>query len=85
MRVASPFPSGVVLIFERNRVSMGQEPIYLGNSWLSNSLLSIWMAPFLLPDHTISPAVKNAIAAARARGVNVVLTTGALMQAFTTT
>lgn len=30
----------------------------------------------LLPDHTISPAVKNAIAAARARGVNVVLTTG---------
>lgn len=32
MRVASPFPSGVVLIFERNRVSMGQEPIYLGNS-----------------------------------------------------
>ena len=30
----------------------------------------------LLPDHTISPAVKNAIAAARAKGVNVVLTTG---------
>jgi len=30
----------------------------------------------LLPDHTISPAVKNAIAAARERGVNVVLTTG---------
>ncbi|MDF7679571.1 sugar-phosphatase [Enterobacteriaceae bacterium ESL0689] len=30
----------------------------------------------LLPDHTISPAVKEAIAAARARGVNVVLTTG---------
>ncbi|NOJ99215.1 HAD hydrolase family protein, partial [Corallococcus coralloides] len=30
----------------------------------------------LLPDHTISPAVKTAIAAARARGVNVVLTTG---------
>ncbi|PTF22226.1 sugar-phosphatase, partial [Staphylococcus epidermidis] len=30
----------------------------------------------LLPDHTIPPAVKNAIAAARARGVNVVLTTG---------
>ncbi|WP_058910700.1 sugar-phosphatase [Entomohabitans teleogrylli] len=30
----------------------------------------------LLPDHTISPAVKNAIAAARARGVTVVLTTG---------
>ncbi len=30
----------------------------------------------LLPDYTISPAVKNAIAAARARGVNVVLTTG---------
>lgn len=29
-RVASPFPSGVVLIFERNRVSMGQEPIYPG-------------------------------------------------------
>lgn len=44
-----PFPSGVVLIFERNRVSMGQEPIYLGNSWLSNSLLSIWMAPFCCP------------------------------------
>lgn len=30
----------------------------------------------LLPDHTISPAVKNALAAARAKGVNVVLTTG---------
>ena len=30
----------------------------------------------LLPNHTISPAVKNAIAAARAKGVNVVLTTG---------
>ena len=30
----------------------------------------------LLPDHTISPAVKAAIAAARERGVNVVLTTG---------
>ncbi|EZK36988.1 haloacid dehalogenase-like hydrolase family protein [Escherichia coli 2-005-03_S1_C1] len=30
----------------------------------------------LLPDPPISPAVKNAIAAARARGVNVVLTTG---------
>ena len=30
----------------------------------------------LLPDHTISPAVKNAIAAARERGVKVVLTTG---------
>ncbi|APZ04999.1 sugar-phosphatase [Kosakonia cowanii] len=30
----------------------------------------------LLPDHTISPAVKNAIAAARERGINVVLTTG---------
>ena len=30
----------------------------------------------LLPDHTISPAVKNAIAAAREKGVNVVLTTG---------
>ncbi len=30
----------------------------------------------LLPDHTISPAVKNAIAAARERGVNVVLCTG---------
>lgn len=44
-----PFSSGVVLIFERNRVSMGQEPIYLGNSWLSNSLLSIWMAPFCCP------------------------------------
>ena len=30
----------------------------------------------LLPDHTISPAVKNAIASARERGINVVLTTG---------
>ncbi|STW47435.1 phosphatase YidA [Klebsiella pneumoniae] len=30
----------------------------------------------LLPDHTISPAVKAAIAAARERGVNVVLTIG---------
>ena len=30
----------------------------------------------LLPDHTISPAVKAAIVAARERGVNVVLTTG---------
>lgn len=30
----------------------------------------------LLPDHTISPAVKNAVAAAREKGVNVVLTTG---------
>ena len=30
----------------------------------------------LLPDHTISPAVKKAIAAAREKGVNVVLTTG---------
>ena len=29
-----------------------------------------------MPDHTISPAVKAAIAAARERGVNVVLTTG---------
>ena len=72
-----PFPSGVVLIFERNRVSMGQEPIYLGNSWLSIKLIAIDMdGTLLLPDHTISPAVKNAIAAARARGVNVVLTTG---------
>ena len=30
----------------------------------------------LLPDHTISPAVKNAIAAAREKGVNVVLKIG---------
>ena len=30
----------------------------------------------LLPDHTISPAVKQAITAARERGVKVVLTTG---------
>ncbi|WP_312952330.1 sugar-phosphatase [Superficieibacter sp.] len=30
----------------------------------------------LLPDHSISPAVKNAIAAARERGVSVVITTG---------
>lgn len=30
----------------------------------------------LLPDHTISPGVKAAIAAARQRGINVVLTTG---------
>ncbi|SCC14694.1 sugar-phosphatase [Kosakonia oryziphila] len=30
----------------------------------------------LLPNHTISPAVKNAIAAARQRGIHVVLTTG---------
>ncbi len=30
----------------------------------------------LLPDHTISPAVKAAIAEARARGIKVVLTTG---------
>ncbi|MBK4714338.1 MULTISPECIES: sugar-phosphatase [Tenebrionibacter/Tenebrionicola group] len=30
----------------------------------------------LLPDHTISPAVQAAIAAARARGIKVVLTTG---------
>ena len=30
----------------------------------------------LLPDHTISPAVKNTLEAARAKGVNVVLTTG---------
>jgi Cof subfamily protein (haloacid dehalogenase superfamily) len=30
----------------------------------------------LLPDHTISPAVKDAIAKARERGVNVVLCTG---------
>lgn len=30
----------------------------------------------LLPDHTISPAVKAAIASARERGVNVVLCTG---------
>lgn len=30
----------------------------------------------LLPDHTISPAVKAAISSARARGVNVVLCTG---------
>ncbi|MDU5849360.1 MAG: HAD-IIB family hydrolase, partial [Cronobacter sakazakii] len=30
----------------------------------------------LLPDHTISPGVKNAIAAAREQGINVVLTTG---------
>lgn len=58
MRVASPFPSGVVLIFERNRVSMGQEPIYLGNSWLSNSLLSIWMAPFCCPITPFHPPLK---------------------------
>ncbi len=37
----------------------------------------------LLPDHTISPAVKAAIAAARERGVNVVLTTGRLTLAST--
>lgn len=30
----------------------------------------------LLPDHTISQAVKNAVAQARERGINVVLTTG---------
>lgn len=30
----------------------------------------------LLPDHTISPAVKQAVAAARQKGVKVVLTTG---------
>ncbi len=57
-RVASPFPSGVVLIFERNRVSMGQEPIYQGNSWLSNSLLSIWMAPFCCPITPFHPPLK---------------------------
>lgn len=30
----------------------------------------------LLPDHSISPAVKNALSAARAQGIKVVLTTG---------
>lgn len=40
-------------------------------------LIAIDMDGTLLrPDHTISPAVKQAIAAARAQGVNVVLTTG---------
>ncbi|MFP1484552.1 sugar-phosphatase [Escherichia coli] len=54
---------------------MGQELIYLGNSWLSNSLLSIWMAPFCYPIAPFHPPLKYN-AAARARGVNVVLTTG---------
>ncbi len=57
MRVASPFPSGVVLIFERNRVSMGQEPIY--GELMAIKLIAIDMdGTLLLPDHTISPAVK---------------------------
>ena len=44
---------------------------------MSIKLIAIDMdGTLLLPDHTISPAVKEAIAAARERGVNVVLTTG---------
>lgn len=54
---------------------MGQELIY--GELMAIKLIAIDMdGTLLLPDHTISPAVKNAIAAARARGVNVVLTTG---------
>lgn len=54
---------------------MGQELIY--RELMAIKLIAIDMdGTLLLPDHTISPAVKNAIAAARARGVNVVLTTG---------
>ena len=37
---------------------MGQELIYLGNSWLSNSLLSIWMAPFCCPITPFHPPLK---------------------------
>ena len=60
MRVASPFPSGVVLIFRaESRLSMGQEPIYLGKL-MAIKLIAIDMdGTLLLPDHTISPAVKN--------------------------
>ncbi len=44
---------------------------------MSIKLIAIDMdGTLLLPDHTISPAVKQAIARARKRGVNVVLTTG---------
>ncbi|SUH33850.1 sugar phosphate phosphatase [Salmonella enterica subsp. enterica] len=64
---------------------MSQDSFNAGISWLLNSLLSTWMAPFCLPDHTISPAVKNAIAAAREKGLNVVLTTGRPMRVCTVT
>lgn len=55
---------------------METKPINLKNA-MSIKLIAIDMdGTLLLPDHTISPAVKEAIAAARERGVNVVLTTG---------
>lgn len=55
---------------------METKPITLKNA-MSIKLIAIDMdGTLLLPDHTISPAVKEAIAAARERGVNVVLTTG---------
>ncbi len=84
MRVASPFSLGCCTDFERNRVSMGQEPIYLGNSWHQTHCYRYGWHPSAARSHHF-PAVKNVIAAARARGVNVVLTRVALMQVFTIT
>ncbi len=63
---------------------MGQELIYLGNSWLQTHCYRYGWHPSATRSHHFT-AVKNAIAAARARGVNVVLTRVALMQVFTIT
>lgn len=50
---------------------------HLTRGLMAIKLIAIDMdGTLLLPDRTISPAVKAAIAAARERGVNVVLTTG---------
>ncbi len=62
MRVDPPFPSGVVLIFERNRVSMGRNQSTWGTHGYQTHCYR-YGCTLLLPDHTISPAVKNAIAA----------------------
>ncbi len=47
---------------------MGQEPIYLGTHGYQTHCYRYGWHPSAAR-HTISPAVKNAIAAARARGV----------------
>lgn len=53
------------------------ETHYLEKYPMTIKLIAIDMdGTLLLPDHTISPGVKDAIAKARAQGVNVVLTTG---------
>jgi Cof subfamily protein (haloacid dehalogenase superfamily) len=65
-----------ILFFTQDRARIKTDPITLKKA-MSIKLIAIDMdGTLLLPDHTISPAVKQAIASARERGVNVVLTTG---------